>query len=159
MAFQRANSTHAESRKTSLGVNNVEEVEGGVDRDQDQNEQGPSGGGSSRLAVHCPDGSRDRHADAGEKHGVGATQPVEQRDDGQASQRAPRQIGGVERGNVFGLACKNNREFQPGNKERNGGSQVNRGEAKKIRGRDFQRDRSAQHDHQHDRHDQCVERA
>ncbi len=112
-----------------------------------------------RLAVQGPDHSRCRHADSREEYGVRSTQPVEQRDNGQASQRASRQVGGIKRGNVFGLARKNHGEFQAGDKERNGGRQVNRGEAKKIRGRDFQRDRSAQHDDQHDRHNQRVDRA
>ena len=110
------------------------------------------------LLVRRPHHSGHRHAYAGEKHRVGAAQPIEQRDDGQTGQRAARQIGGIERRDMFGLARKHDREFQSSNKEGNCRSQVNRGESEEIRFRNFQRNRNTQHDHQHHRHDQSVDR-
>ncbi len=144
--------------EASLGVNDVEESAGVVDGDQDQHEQRASGGRSSRPAVDRPDRSCQGHADGGKKHGVRSAQPIEQRDDGQAGQRSSRQIGGVERRNVPGLARKHDGEFQSGDKEGNGRSQVDGGEPEEIRLRNVQRDRNAQHDHQHHRHDQRVNR-
>ena len=58
-----------------------------------------------------------------------------------------------------GFARKHDGEFQSGDKEGNGRSQVDRGEPKEIRLRNIERDRNAQHDHQHDRNDQRVDRA
>ena len=124
--------------KPSLGVNNIEELAGVVDANQDQDEQGPSRSRPPRLGVRRPDGSGDCHAHAGEEHSVRATQPIEQRDNREASQRPAREIGGVEQGNVPGLAREYDGEFQSGDKERNGGSQVNRSESQEVCFRNIQ---------------------
>ena len=115
MAFQRELHPGGIS-KPSLGVNDVEKIEGVVDRDQHQDEECPPCGGPSPLTIHRPDGPGHSHAGTREKHRVRPAQPIEQRNNGQASQGASRQIGGVKRGNVVGLARKDNGEFQAGDK-------------------------------------------
>ena len=71
----------------------------------------------------------------------------------------PAEIGRVEWRNVFRLAGKHDGEFQSGDEERHGGSQINRSQAEKIRFGDFERNRDSQHDHQNDWDDQRIERA
>ena len=145
--------------KPALGINDVEEFSGVVDRNQYQQEEQLGPPLLSALCGPAPTQFRPRPCTRRQEYGVGTAQPVEQRDDGEAGQRAAAEIGGVERRNVLGLAGKDDGEFQSGDKERHGGSQINRGEPEKIRLRDFQRNRDAQHDHQHDRNDQRIQRA
>ncbi len=66
-----------------------------------------------------------RHASAGEEHGIGAAQPIEQRDNGEAGQGATPEVGGIERRDMFRLAGKDYGEFQSGDEEGHGGGQVN----------------------------------
>ena len=72
------------------------------------------------TAGRRPDRCRGRGHHAGKKDGVRPAQKIEERDYGQASQRAASQIRAVQTGDMGRLAGEHNRKLQPSDAERNG---------------------------------------
>jgi len=111
--------------------------------------------GRARLG---PDERGQRHRQRGEHHRVRSADHVQQRHHGQARPRAAHQVGAIQQADARRLAGEDYGKGQAGQKERNGGDQVDQRQAQKAGAAQLQRDGNVQHDDQRDNDGDGVER-
>ena len=144
----------------AFGVNHVDQPARVVRADQRQQRERQQGGVSAQPGgISAQIVAAAAMAAPATQNDVRPSDPIQQRDDCQASQRSATQVGAVESRDPAGLARENDCEKKSGEKEGNGGSQVERRQPSEVCPGNLQRDRNVQNDLQHTNDDYRIRHA
>ena len=128
----------------TLGVNDVDEASGVVEGDEEKKDAGNEELKGRAREPALPENCGEAGYERGEENGVGASDDVEERDDGETGCGSSDEVCAVEAGDVMALAGEDDGEKKSGEKERDGGGKIERCEAKKIPAGKFERNGDAQ---------------
>ena len=143
----------------TLGVNDVDQAPGVVERDEEKKDAGNEELKGRAYEPALPENCGEARYEGGEEDGVGASDDVEERDDGETGGGASDKVSAIKSGDVTALASEDDGEEKASEEKRYSGGEIERGEAKEIPARQFERNGDAQDDYQREDDSGGVHRA